>query len=148
MSSEKTVNHSTRTWVILGAIVTALTLIGFALLSKFGRSTPHAVVSIQRVEPSSDIPLVAGDTVTFAVTARVQGATPDSRLGLVVQGNGAALAIAGPLPVENDKGVTIKAKNVVPESASVQVFTPLFDGTSTGTKILDTRSFKVVGRRG
>jgi len=53
-----------------------------------------------------------------------------------------------PVPVENGKDVTLELEMLVPNAASIQLFTPLYVGDATKTDTLDIRRFKVVGKRG
>jgi hypothetical protein len=109
---------------------------------------PAPTVSIQRVEPSGDIPLVAGDSATFRVTARAQNVGEGYWIGLVVQADGVVLGNASPVSASDGEEVTLQTAVRVPNSASVQVFTPLFREGQSETRRMDARLFKVVGMRG
>jgi hypothetical protein len=93
--------------------------------------------------------LVAGDSVTFEVTARVQGLSGTGMLGMTVQAaDGALLGSCEPIAIANGSTARLTVTAVISKTPSVRVFVPLYVDQSSKTQVLDTRVFKVVGKRG
>ncbi|WCM87854.1 hypothetical protein [Acidovorax sp. NCPPB 3576] len=113
-----------------------------------GKEEVKPTVSIQQTSPSGDIPLVAGDEINFQIDVRVQGLQNAGQISLIVQSaEGVVIADCAPVTVSNGAAVRLNAAGVVPETTVVRVFTPLYINGGNNTEVLDTRLFKVVGKR-
>ena len=126
-----------------------LLLIFFGLISGCGnKKDEKIVVTIQATFPSGDIALVAGDSITFQVDVKVQGMRSTGRLGLIAQSaDGTIVAECAPVAVPKDSTVRLTAVGVVPATTVVHLFTPLYIEGTDKTDLLDTRLFKVIGKR-
>lgn len=125
-----------------------LGLLAVVLLASCSQKETRPVVSIQTVSPSGDVPLVAGDTVVFEVTARVQGAPTGGMVGLIVQGDdGSVVGECGAVRVSDGETVKLTAIAIIPLLSSVRIFVPLYLAGSDKSDIVDMRDFKVVGKK-
>lgn len=112
------------------------------------KNDTNPVVSIQKIAPSGETALISGETIRFEVNARVQGLVTAAKLGLVIQASdGTILGGCDPVDVSDGASATLVAVVVVPATASVQVFVPLYQADATKSDVLDMRNYKVVGAR-
>jgi hypothetical protein len=104
-------------------------------------------IAIQKTNPSGDEALAAGQLVDLSLQVLAYHVPDKSTAALVVQdANKAVLAMDGPYPVLGGASVEFHAKFKVPETTSIQIFTPLYLDGKDQTNILDTRVYRVVGR--
>jgi hypothetical protein len=118
------------------------------LLACTKSSEIKAAVSIQKTSPSGDVGLISGDTVIFEVDVRANGLISAGQIALVVQSSsGDLLGTCDPVKIVDGEVVRLTSTVVVPDTQTIQIFTPLYLGNSDQSDILDTRSFKVLGKR-
>jgi hypothetical protein len=109
---------------------------------------PAAIVSIQKTLPSGDVPLLSNDTVTFQVEVHVQGLKAPGQIALIIQAaDGTVLGGCDPISIQDNATATLTSRVLIPDTSVVRIFTPLYFGESSKTEVLDTRIFKVVGKR-
>ena len=133
---------------VVGLVAAVAVAAALAVLKSGGKESLAApTIRIQRIEPPGEVPLVAGDTATFRVTARAHHVGAGHWIGLVVQADGVALANGGPVEAIDGGDVTLLASVRVPNAASLQVFTPLFREGQGETRRMDMRSYKIVAAR-
>ena len=107
-----------------------------------------ATVSIQKISPSGDTGLLSGDTVRFEVDVRANGLISAGQIALIVQtSSGDLLGTCDPVKIVDGEIVRLTSTVFVPETQTVQIFTPLYLGNSDQSDVLDTRSFKVIGKK-
>jgi hypothetical protein len=105
-------------------------------------------VKILSISPGTDMPLRVGEKVTFSV--EVEYNLVSAGLGSVAlviqQGESGRPPLANETEVvEKGRAKTVLSKEiVVPATKALQVFTPLNIQGGTSTRIVDTRSYKVV----
>lgn len=107
-----------------------------------------AVVIIQSAKPSGDVGLLEGDRVQFEVVVRAEGFDKPRKVALIVQSADQAIGVAGPVTIESGQLVTLRTDVVIPRTSTVEVITPLFLDNEAETSIVDSRYYKVIGRRG
>jgi hypothetical protein len=92
--------------------------------------------------------LISGDSVKFVVDVRVNGLSSAGQIALIVQSSsGVLLGAADPVNIGDSETVRLTSTVVVPDTQTVQIFTPLYVENSDQSDKLDTRSFKVLGKR-
>ncbi|GKT20075.1 hypothetical protein AVHY2522_24725 [Acidovorax sp. SUPP2522] len=138
--------NAKRCFLINGAVAVSTTLL--IVTGCKGKEEAKPTVSIQKTSPSGETPLVAGDEINFQIDVRVQGLHNAAQVSLIVQSaEGVVVADCAPITVSNGVSVRLNAVGVVPETTVVRVFTPLYINGGNNTEVLDTRLFKVVGKR-
>ncbi|MEJ7605125.1 MAG: hypothetical protein WKF37_02410 [Bryobacteraceae bacterium] len=130
-------------WIRTFSIGLALTVSG-ASFQEQGRNT----VKILSASPGTEKPLQVGETVAFRIEVEYSLATADSgSITLVIQrGESGHASLANETEVvRKGRGKVVLSKEVVvPETGALQVFTPLSVQGGTNTRVVDTRSYKVV----
>lgn len=125
--------------VVLSVLLAAL----LASCSKADIAQP--TVAIQRAAPSGDVLLTVGETVRFSMEVRAQNFKEPGHVGLIIQtAEGTVLGASDPKPIGNGENVHLEASVIVPKTASLRIFAPLFLGEEMKTSVLDTRIYKVL----
>ena len=118
--------------------------------SRGGTEVPNAsrdAVKIAALTPGTDAPLRVGDRVTFRVTAAYTLTSADAgSVTLVIQ-----RGESGNPPLANETKVVGKGSGTVvlekeleiPDTAALQLFTPLSAQGSTNTNVVDSRVYRV-----
>lgn len=140
---------------IFGLLVTTLVLPEFVSAQMpdfvFPDSSGNSV-KILSISPDSTESLNVGDTVEIEVEIEYEIENLPATIGLNIQkgemtGSGFDSIIASRIEVLNEnKGIiTLKQSIKVPNTGSIQVFTPVMSEGGTTTNTADMRSYKVLG---
>ena len=130
-------------------LIEVLFCVSILLLAGCGnKSESPPVISIQSASPSGDEALLAGDQVTFTVEVRANGLPQIAEVSLVIQSaNGEPIVATDMVSLTNDKVVKLTATASIPDTTTIRLFTPVYLTGQDQTASLDTRVYKVVGRR-
>ncbi len=110
-------------------------------------------VKILSISPDINTPLQVGNSYEIAVEVEYSLKQDNGVITLVLQRGDVNPSVSSTLgnvtePIKKGNGkLTLKAKIIVPNTNSIQVFTPLSTIGESQTKIVDTRVFKVVGNK-
>lgn len=124
----------------------ALMLLTLTVVGCDSKTASKPTVTIQKIRPSGDQPLIGNEVVMFEVTLLPQNVPTGSSAAVVIQsGDGSVIGTDGPKPVVSGETVSFSAMVKIPMTSSVEINTPLFMPGKSETEILDYRQYKVVG---
>ena len=111
-------------------------------------TAPRDSVRILSISPGPEQPLRIGAAVKFEVQVEYNLVSAGSGCVILViqQGESGKMPLANETVfIQNGKGtVTLIKEFTVPDTAAVQVFTPLIGQGGTNTNVVDTRVFRVI----
>jgi serine/threonine protein kinase len=117
--------------------------------SIFNKNLPYSgnTVRIVSVSPNTDHPLSVGRNYDIEVTVEYALKAENGYIMLAIQRGDSITSLAHTTkPITKGKGkIILKASIVVPSVNSIMVFTPLYPQEETGTTIVDTKVYKVIG---
>ena len=123
------------------------------LQSECDRSVSGNSVKIVSISPDTSKPLYVGQTVTVEVEVEYKVGKTPATITLNIQkgemtGTGFDSVIASKEEVvfEKAKSIILRHQFKIPETRSIQIFTPLQMEGQTSTSTVDTRSYKVINK--
>jgi hypothetical protein len=133
--------HSKRTFVLCFCAPSSI-----ALLACRSEVSPKATITIQKIEPPNDSPLLTGENLLITVIGLAHHAPENATAALIIQGSaGQAVAISEPIKVKSNEKFTLSAQVAVPTGSGLNVNIALYKDALADSLAVDWRDYKIVG---
>jgi hypothetical protein len=135
--------HSKRAFILCFCALSSI-----ALLACRSELSPKATITIQKIEPPNDSPLLTGENLVITVVGLAHHVPENATAALIVQGSaGQAVAISEPIKVKSNEKFTLSAQVAVPTGSGLNVNIALYKDAIADSLAVDWRDYKIIGTK-
>jgi hypothetical protein len=135
--------HSKRAFILYFCALSSI-----ALLACRSEMSPKATITIQKIDPPNDSPLLTGENLAITVIGLAHHVPENTTAALIAQGSdGQAIAISEPIKVKNNEKFTLSAQVAVPAGSGLNVNVALYKDAIADSLAVDWRDYKIVGTK-